>query len=63
MLNSKGDSLAMIKALAAGEYEETHGVAASYRLTWIQRATDSGVGWEMSDISGHLELWESRLRE
>ena len=29
----------------------------------MQRATDSGVGWEMSDISSHLERWESRSQE
>ena len=74
-LSCHGKALAMIKAMAAGEYEGTRGVTAWYRLTrspWIQRAKNSWVGWEsfqpqrcvkMSDISSNFELWESRIRE
>ena len=75
-LNCKGEAVAMIKALAAGEYEGTRGVTAWYRLTRDHRGSSAHrilglVGRvfqpqrcvKMSDISNHLELWESRIRE
>ena len=75
-LNCKGEALAMIKALAAGEHEGTRGVTAWYRLTRDHRGSSAQrilglVGRvfqpqrcvKMSDISSHLELWESRIRE
>ena len=75
-LNRKGETLAMIKALAAGEHEATHGVTAWYRLTRDHRGSSAQrifglVGrvfepqrcLKMSDISSHVELWKSRIRE
>ena len=75
-LSCKGEALAMIKALAAGEHEGTRGVTAWYRLTRDHRGSSAQrilglVGRvfqpqrcvKMSDISSHLELWESRIRE
>ena len=75
-LNCKGEALAMIKALAAGEYEATRGVTAWYRLTRDHRGSSAQrilglVGRvfqpqrcpKMSDIPSHVELWESRIRE
>ena len=75
-LNCKGEALAMIKALAAGEYEATRGVTAWYRLTREHRGSSAQrilglVGRvlqpqrcpKMSDIPSHVELWESRIRE
>ena len=46
-LNCKGGTLAMIKALAAGEYEATRGVTAWYRLTRDHGgcATNPGTAW------------------
>ena len=74
-LNCKGDALAMIKALAAGEYEATLGVTAWYRLTRDHRGSSAQrilglVGrvfqpqrcQKMSDIPSCVELWESRFR-
>ena len=40
-LNRKGEALAMIKALAAGEYEATRGVTAWYRLTRDHRGSSA----------------------
>ena len=75
-LNCKGDALAMIKALAVGEFEATRGVTAWYPVDsgppWIQCATNPGlVGrvfqpqrfQKVSDIPSYVELWESRTRE
>ena len=48
-LNCKGEVLAKINALAAGGDEGTRGVTAWHgqtRSPWIQRAKNSGVGWE-----------------
>ena len=49
-LNFKGEALAMIKALAAGECEGTRGVTAwcgpTHGGRGSQRATNFGVGWE-----------------
>ena len=66
----------MIKALAAGEYEASRGVTAWYRLTRDHRGSSAQrilglVGRvfqplrcpNMSDVSSHVELWESRIRE
>ena len=66
----------MIKALAAGEHEGTRGVTAWCRLTRDHRGYSPqrilglvGRVFQlqrcvmMSDISSHLELWESRMRE
>ena len=75
-LNCKGEALAMIKALATGEHETTRGVTAWYRLTRDHRGSSAQrilglVGrvfqparaQKMSDTVGHIELWESRIRE
>ena len=40
-LNFKGEALAMIKAVAAGEYEATRGVTAWYRLTGDHRGSSA----------------------
>ena len=40
-LNCKGKALAMIKALAAGEYKATRGVTAWYRLTRDHRGSSA----------------------
>ena len=70
-LNCKGEALAMVKALAAGEHEATRG--AWYRLTRDHRGSSAQrlVGRvfqpqrcpKMSDIPSHVTLWESRIRE
>ena len=75
-LNCKGEALAMIKALAEGEYEGTRGVTAWYRLTGDHRGSSAQrilglVGrvfqpqrcQKMSDIPSYVEMWESRIRE
>ena len=75
-LNCKGESLAMIKSLAAGEYEATRGVTAWYRLTRDHRGSSAQrilglVGrvfqpqrcQKMSNIPSYVELWESRISE
>ena len=71
-LNFKGEALAMIKALAAGECEGTRGVTAWCGPTHGGRGSSAqrilGLVGEfskpqrcvnMSDISSHFELWES----
>ena len=72
----KGEALAMIKALAAGEYEATRGVTAWYRLTrdhcgssaqrtlgLVGRVFQPQRCQKMSDIPSYVDLWESRIRE
>ena len=75
-LKCKGEALAMIKALAAGEYETTRGETAWSRLTrdhcgssaqrilgLVGRVFQPQCCQKMSDIPSHVELWESRTRE
>ena len=64
----------MIKALAAGEYEATRGVPAWYRLTrdhrgssaqgilgLVERVFQPQRCQKMTDIFGHVELWECHI--
>ena len=75
-LNCKGEALAIIEALVAGEYEAARGVTAWYRLTRNHRGSSAQrilglVGrvfqpqrcQKVSDIPSYVELWESRIRE
>ena len=75
-LNCKGEALAMIRALAATEYEGHRGITAWNRLTRDYRGSDGQriLGLvqrifqppritKMSETVGALELWETRIRE
>ena len=75
-LNCKGDALAMIKNLASTEHERTRGVTAWHRLTRDHRGSNTQrilglVGrvfqpprsTKHSDLTGAIEMWETRIRE
>ena len=75
-LNCKGDALAMIKNLASTEHEKTRGVTAWHRLTKDHRGSNTQrilglVGrvfqppriLKYLDLTGAIEMWETRIRE